>query len=74
MAVQTSAKRRRPLNQQEATTCVLVGVGMFLAAFGPEVAAAPSFAALLTPAFVGKGMVQLAGVITALYGAKKLHP
>lgn len=71
----TSAKRRRPINQNEATAIVAVGlVATVLATIGPELATAQSWADVAQPAFVGRALAQIGGALAAVYGAKKLRP
>jgi hypothetical protein len=71
MTLQTSAE---PPNQHTAVAMVLIGVATFALGFGADLAAAHDWSEVTTPAFVGKTLMQVGGVIGALYGAKRLRP
>lgn len=45
-------------------------IGMALGLLGSEIAALPTFAAVASPAFVGKAFVHLSTVIAAFVGGK----
>jgi hypothetical protein len=61
------------MSQATAWTFLGAGLGAFLMAFGTELASAHQWAEVMTPAFVGKALVQIGGVGVAIFGALKVR-
>lgn len=62
------------MNQNAALGMLIAGLGTFALGFGLELTTAHSWGEVASPAFVGKALVQIGGVIGAVYGAKQLRP
>lgn len=61
------------MNQNTAWGLVLGGVAAFLVGFGTELTTAHSWTEIATPAFVGKALIQVGGVGTAIFGAIRVR-
>jgi len=62
------------MNQNAAKMLIGAGLGAFLVGFGTELITAHTWADVMTPAFVGKALIQIGGVCTAVFGALKIRP
>jgi hypothetical protein len=62
------------MSQNTAHAMFFAGLFTFILGFGTELSTAHSFAEVWTPSFVGRSLVQLGGVGTALFGALKMRP
>lgn len=60
------------MNQNTARTMLLAGLATFLIALGTEITTAHAWADLAHPSFVGKVLIQLGGVGTAVWGALRI--
>jgi hypothetical protein len=57
------------VNQNTAHALLLAGLATFLVALGAEVTTAHAWSEILEPKFVGKILMELGGVGTAVWGA-----
>lgn len=60
------------MNQNAARTLLLAGLATFLVSLGAEISSAHGWSELAQTAFVGKMIMQLGGVGTAIWGALKV--